>query len=248
MLANLFAEAPDRLFDRVAARWSRVPGPGPIGELFIAETDEGIAYVRSANEVDFTGFSGQFHARFGRPLLKAKRPPAGLLPALRTGKAGDIRFDLRGLSSFERRVLRVVQSIQKGQVRPYAWVAQQIGQPKALRAVGSTLGRNPVPVLIPCHRVVRSDGSAGGYVFGTPVKRRLLEGEGTNLDEMRDLARHGVHYLGSDTTGVVCFPSCPNARRITVAHRRGFRTVAAAQAAGYRTCLHCRPTPAAVAA
>ena len=61
--------------------------------------------------------------------------------------------------------------IPSGEVRPYGWVAREIGRPKAVRAVGSALGRNPVPVLIPCHRVVRSDGHVGNYGLGVPMKR-----------------------------------------------------------------------------
>jgi O-6-methylguanine DNA methyltransferase len=234
-LAALATDAPAGLLDRVAARWVRVPGP--IGELFVAFTDHGIAYVRLNQE----GLAASFRERFARPLLPADRPPAGLLPALRSGKAAGLRFDLRGLSEFQQEVLRAAQTIPKGQVRPYAWIARQIGRPKAVRAVGSALGRNPVPVLIPCHRVTRSDGAIGDYAFGSDTKESLLRGEEVDLDEVRELAGGNVFYLGSDTTGIVCFPTCHNARRITPEHRHGFRSVTQAEAAGYRPCLHCRP-------
>lgn len=246
-LAALTADGPDNLFDRIAAHWVRVPGP--VGELYVASTDHGIAYVRTSAAVhdDATEFTTEFRQRFSRPLLAGGRPPAGLLPALHAHRVGKLRFDLRQLSEFERAVLLAVLSIPRGQVRPYAWVASQIGKPRAVRAVGSALGRNPVPVLIPCHRVVRSDGSLGDYVFTPPVKRALLDGEGTNIGELYELGRHGVHYLASDTTGVVCFPTCPNARRITEAHRQGFRSMRHAEHAGYHPCQHCRPVPAGTA-
>jgi O-6-methylguanine DNA methyltransferase len=122
-------------------------------------------------------------------------------------------------------------------------VANHIGRPNAVRAVGSALGRNPVPLLIPCHRVIRTNGTLGEYIFGPLTKRALLTAEGTNIGEIYELAQHQVHYVGSDTTGVVCFPSCPNARRITTPHRHGFRTVTEANTAGYRPCHHCHPTP-----
>jgi methylated-DNA-[protein]-cysteine S-methyltransferase len=254
-LAGLAAEAPAGLMDQVVARWVRVPGP--IGDLSVAFTDHGIAYVRMAAAADATGettdaatdadadaaadFAASFRRRFARPLLPADRPPAGLLPALRSGKTTDLRFDLRGLTGFQADVLRAAQTIPKGQLRPYAWVARQIGRPKAVRAVGSALANNPVPVLIPCHRVTRSDGSGGDYVFGPSVKERLLRLEHVDLDEIRSLARQQVFYLGSDTTGVVCFPTCHNARRITLGHRHGFRSIPEAEAAGYRPCRSCRP-------
>jgi len=234
-LAGLSTDAPAGLLDRVAARWVRVPGP--VGELSVAFTDHGIAYVRTEDE----DFAGSFRTRFARPLLAADRPPAGLLTALRTGKAANLRFDLRGLTEFQHDVLQAARTIPRGQVRPYSWVARQIGRPKAVRAVGSALANNPVPVLIPCHRVTRSDGAVGDYVFGPATKETLLRAEDVDLDELRGLARRRVFYLASDTTGVVCFPTCHNARRITPEHRHGFRSIGEAKAAGYRPCQVCRP-------
>jgi O-6-methylguanine DNA methyltransferase len=188
-LAGLAAEAPPEVLDRIAARWVRVPGP--VGDLYIAYTDHGIAYVRVDSVVEGeAGFAAGFRERFGRPLLATGRPPAGLLRALRTGRTGGLRFDLRELRPFQRDVLLATAQIPPGQLRPYSWVAAQIGRPKAVRAVGTALGRNPVPVLIACHRVVPSGGGAGGYVFGPEVKRRLLLAEGVDLDEVGGRAGH----------------------------------------------------------
>ncbi|WP_188195443.1 methylated-DNA--[protein]-cysteine S-methyltransferase [Nonomuraea sp. SYSU D8015] len=237
-LAALAADAPDGLFDRIAARWVSVPGP--IGELRVAFTDHGVAYVHPRE-----GFAEAFRERFGRPLLPAARPPAGLLPALRTGRASGVRLDLRELSDFQRDVLEAAREIPHGEVRPYSWIAARIGRPRAVRAVGTALADNPVPLLVPCHRVTRSDGAVGDYVFGAAAKERLLMAEGVDLERLRRLAGERVFYLASDTTGVVCFPTCHNARRITPAHRHGFRTLAQARAAGYRPCRTCRPAQVA---
>jgi O-6-methylguanine DNA methyltransferase len=241
-LAGLAVDPPAGLLDRVVARWVRVPGP--VGPLYVASTEAGIAYVRTGDAVGDSDaeFATGFRDRFARPLQPATRPPAGLLPALRTGRVTTLRFDLRGLGAFDQAVLHAAATIPHGQVRPYRWIAEQVGSPGAVRAVGSALGRNPVPVLIGCHRVIRSDGAVGDYVFGAETKSQLLTVEGANLAEVRELARRGVRYLASDTTGVVCFPSCSHARRITPAHRQGFASVAAAQLAGYRPCQHCQPT------
>jgi O-6-methylguanine DNA methyltransferase len=76
------------------------------------------------------------------------------------------------------------REIPAGQVRPYGWIASEIGRPKAVRAVGTALGRNPVPLLIPCHRVVRTDGRVGDYAFGPPAKRALLAAEGLDPDAL----------------------------------------------------------------
>lgn len=93
--------------------------------------------------------------------------------------AGRLRFfsapcDLGGLPPFTRAVLKITAQIPYGQVRSYRWVAERLRKPKATRAVGNALARNPVPIIIPCHRVVRSDGTLGGYALGLDWKRRLL--------------------------------------------------------------------------
>ncbi|MGN9841554.1 methylated-DNA--[protein]-cysteine S-methyltransferase [Nonomuraea sp. H19] len=260
-LAALAADAPDGLLDRIAARWIRVPAPliagsatsgivadpatsrvvaepaaSGVGDLHVAFTDQGVAYVHAGE-----GFAAAFRKRFGRPLLPAARPPAGLLPALRTGRSSGVRLDLRELGDFQRDVLAAARTIPRGEVRSYAWIAARIGRPKAVRAVGTALAGNPVPLLIPCHRVIRSDGDVGDYVFGTAAKERLLLAEGADLARVRELAAERVFYLASDTTGVVCVPTCHNARRITPAHRHGFRSITQARAAGYRPCRTCRP-------
>lgn len=88
---------------------------------------------------------------------------------------------LKEATPFQRRVYEVVLQIPPGQTRSYQWVAQKIGQPNAARAVGQALKRNPLPFRpgrmagIPCHRVVASDGSLGGFSSGLKLKRRLLE-------------------------------------------------------------------------
>jgi O-6-methylguanine DNA methyltransferase len=236
-LAALAVEAPAGLLDRVAARWVRVPTP--IGDLYAASTDHGVAFLRDSPAVE--DFTAAFRRRFARPLLPADRPPEGLLPALRTGDPGALRLDLRGLSTFETDVLHAAMTIPKGETRPYSWIAREIGRPRAVRAVGTALGHNPVPVLIPCHRVVRADGDIGQYVFGSPAKETLLRGENVNLDEVRGLAAQGVHYLARRTGQAVCLPTCHTIRTAAPDERRGFRTLGQALAAGYRPCEHCRP-------
>ncbi len=81
------------------------------------------------------------------------------------------------LTRFQQQVYRVVCRIPRGETRSYRWVAQQISSPAAARAVGNALNRNPFAPLVPCHRVVRSDGSLGGFAGGPSKKRRLLEAE-----------------------------------------------------------------------
>jgi O-6-methylguanine DNA methyltransferase len=243
-LGGLATVAPAGLGDRVFAGWLRAPSR--LGEVYVAFTGDGVQFVRPAEAVhdDPTAFAAAYRRRFARPLRSADRAPAGLLPALRGRPAGSLRLDLGALTEFERGVLAATRRIPAGETRPYAWVAHEAGRPRAVRAAAGVLARNPVPLLVPCHRVVRADGRVGDYMFGPEMKEQLLRGEHAELDVLAGYARRGVHFLGSDTTGIVCFPTCHNARRISTAHRREFRTVAGAVAAGYRPCHTCRPVSA----
>lgn len=85
-----------------------------------------------------------------------------------------VRLDLRVGTPFQRKVWRVLRTIPHGQTRSYGWVAQRIGAPRAVRAVGAACGANPVPVIVPCHRVIASDGALGGFSGGLARKRALL--------------------------------------------------------------------------
>jgi O-6-methylguanine DNA methyltransferase len=244
-LGGLRHTAPPGLDRKVFTGW--LSAPSRLGEVFVAFTPNGVQFVRSAESVDGdpAAFAEAYRLRFGRPLRTADRGPAGLLPALHGRRGAAPRLDLGGLTGFECDVLTATRTIPVGETRPYGWVAREAGRPRAVRAVASVLARNPVPLLVPCHRVVRADGSLGGYMFGPAHKEELLRDEDTNLADVADLARRGVHYLGSDTTGVVCFPTCHHARRITPAHRFEFTTVGEAVVAGYRPCRSCRPVEAA---
>jgi O-6-methylguanine DNA methyltransferase len=95
----------------------------------------------------------------------------------------DLPLDLRG-TEFQRRVWSAVAGIPYGQTRTYAQVAQAIGKPLALRAVGAANGANPLPLVVPCHRVLGSDGSLTGYGGGLDVKRKLLEMESQLLGQL----------------------------------------------------------------
>jgi len=79
------------------------------------------------------------------------------------------------MNDFAKKVYRVVLSIPLGQVRTYKWVAKKAGNPGASRAVGQILKNNPYPLLIPCHRVVKSSGAIGGYAWGTIKKKKILD-------------------------------------------------------------------------
>jgi methylated-DNA-[protein]-cysteine S-methyltransferase len=80
-------------------------------------------------------------------------------------------------TDFEKKVWLALREIPYGETRTYKWLAEKIGNPGAFRAVGQALGRNPLPIILPCHRVIESDGSLGGYSAGADIKRRLLDME-----------------------------------------------------------------------
>jgi len=246
-LGDLREEAPPRLTDRVMraieAADDYVEIPGPRGALYVAFNDEGISCVDAAGGGP-EAFEEYFVGRFGRALRPASAPPRGLAEALATGDGRTLRYDLRGLTEFEVAVLRKALEIPKGEVRSYSWIAREIGRPKAVRAVGSALGHNPVPVVIPCHRVVRSDGMIGNYALGAPMKRELLDTEGVDVGGIEQLAATGVRFVGSDSTQIFCVPTCHDARRVTERHRVTFRSERDATTAGYRPCRHCRPAEA----
>ncbi len=86
----------------------------------------------------------------------------------------EITFIISG-TDFEKKVWLTLNEIPYGQTRTYKWLAERLGAPRSVRAVGQALGRNPLPIILPCHRVIQSDGKLGGYSSGIGIKRRLLE-------------------------------------------------------------------------
>jgi methylated-DNA-[protein]-cysteine S-methyltransferase len=78
-------------------------------------------------------------------------------------------------TAFEKLVWNALNEVPYGETRTYKWMAEKIGKPHAFRAVGQALGKNPLPIIFPCHRIIEADGSLGGYSSGTDIKRRLLE-------------------------------------------------------------------------
>ncbi len=220
----------------------------PVGQVYVAYNSHGLSAVQRADSA--LEFERRFREQFGRGVYIADDAPATLACELERELRGQgraqVRFDLRGLSEFERAVLLKALEIPRGEVRPYAWVAREIGNPKAVRAVGTALGNNPIPIFIPCHRVVRSNGETGEYGLGGEAnKRTMLRAEGITMEKLEQLARKGIRYTGSDTTHVFCFPTCSHARRISEKHLMHFRSEAEARAAGYRPCKECRPAKGA---
>lgn len=118
----------------------------------------------------------EIKAESGKPVPDFLKDIEGRLQAYFKGYkvAFPDEVDLTRATDFQRRVWEVTRRIPYGETRSYAWVAEHVGNLKAVRAVGQALGNNPLPVIIPCHRVLRRDGGLGGFTGGIELKRYLL--------------------------------------------------------------------------
>src|SRR5919109_1138205 len=215
-----------------------------IGHLHVAYRGRVICGVGVAT----TGatFAQRCVERYGRRPRRDAEPPAWLVALVRNHLEGRRAFkgavDLLGLTPFQQRVLEKVREIPRGEVRPYTWVAREIGFPRAVRAVGTALRNNPTPLLIPCHRVIRSAGSLGEYAAGGPaVKERLLTFEGVDVAELMEFARLGKRFRGSRNTHIFCLPTCYSRKWAKARHTVYFESAAEARQVGYRPCKLCRP-------
>jgi O-6-methylguanine DNA methyltransferase len=216
-----------------------------VGMVNVAWNDRGITALRRTEPGGGGGFELWFAARLGRSLAGMREMPERMARQVEEALAGRPRrprLDIAGLTPFEQQVLGKTREIPRGEVRSYGWVAREIGRPRAVRAVGTALGHNPIPLLIPCHRVIRSDGALGEYgMGGTQAKRAYLEGEGVDAAWLETLALRGTRFLGSRTTHVFCVPTCQHARRIMPANRAFFHDEGDARQSGYHACSRCRP-------
>lgn len=149
-----------------------------VGELWVAHDDGTVCLSTLGGTED--EFVESARRRLGRSLRRDPSPSAVLIDTIRARLDGDAALvvNLEGETLFRRAVLAAVGGIPRGEVRTYAQVAAAVGRPRAARAVGEVMRTNPIPVLIPCHRVVRTGGHLGNYTPDPETKRRLLEWEG----------------------------------------------------------------------
>jgi AraC family transcriptional regulator of adaptative response/methylated-DNA-[protein]-cysteine methyltransferase len=188
--SRFYADAKDRL-GMTPSAW-RDGGRGetiryamldtPLGQMLVAATPKGIC------RLTFDEDEAALRRRFpNAEILLADGAMAsligGVLQAIETPSAmPDLPLDVAG-TAFQEAVWRELRKIPPGETRSYAEMAAAIGQPKAVRAVGSANGSNPVAVLVPCHRVIRSDGTLGGYAGGLERKKKLLAVEGATIPQ-----------------------------------------------------------------
>jgi AraC family transcriptional regulator of adaptative response/methylated-DNA-[protein]-cysteine methyltransferase len=159
----------------VTIHWAVVPTS--LGAMLVAATEKGVCRLsfdegpadlaRRFPQADLAQGGEAFAALLAQVVAEVEEP----------GSSHAIPLDVRG-TAFQEAVWRELRRIPKGETRSYAEIAAAIGAPAAVRAAGSANGANHIAVLIPCHRVIRSDGGLGGYAYGLDIKRRLLEKEG----------------------------------------------------------------------
>jgi len=153
----------------------------PVGRLYVGFKADRIVYVSLDTGESPQEVAERAQRRLHRRIVRGDAP-AWVVRALdrffNTWTVDDATVDISDLTPFEQAALRAAARIPPGEVRSYSWVAMQIGRPKAARAVGRVMARNPLPFLFPCHRVVDSSGDLHNYYYGVEMKARLLEMEG----------------------------------------------------------------------
>ncbi|MET3928747.1 AraC family transcriptional regulator of adaptative response/methylated-DNA-[protein]-cysteine methyltransferase [Lysobacter sp. OAE881] len=153
-----------------------------LGQALVATTERGICMIELGE--DAAALEAKLHAEF--PKAQLERVDAGrdefLAPRLRAvaealaGRQAQVPVDLIG-TAFQKKVWDALMKIPHGQTRSYTQIAEEIGHPRSMRAVANACANNHVAIVVPCHRVVRGDGSLGGYRWGLPMKQRVLERE-----------------------------------------------------------------------
>lgn len=153
----------------------------PIGRVYVGFKETRIAFI-GLDRGEAPGAVRQYiERRLHRPVVSGEAPP--WLKKLfddffKTWHVDESVVDISDLTPFEQAALKAAAQIPPGEVRSYSWVAQTIGRPKAVRAVGQVMARNPLPLFFPCHRVVDAKGDLHNYGYGIEMKARLLSMEG----------------------------------------------------------------------
>jgi len=152
----------------------------PVGELFVASTPRGlcrISYTPAGQEEELARLFGSRVLRI--PLDEVRRELDEYFAGRR--RSFDLALDLR-VTPFNAAVLAELARVPYGRLDTYGDLAARVGRPGAARAVGGVMNRNPIPIVLPCHRIVGANGSLTGYAGGLEIKRTLLELEGALLD------------------------------------------------------------------
>ncbi len=159
----------------------------PFGPVFVAITARGICFI-NLSKISEAGFQSLLRKKFQKKPVRDDEKLKNVIHELLdyfNGKKVNFKFllDLRIGTIFQRKVWNKISEIPYGELRTYKWIANEIGNTTAVRAVGNAVGKNPVPPIIPCHRVIRTDGKLGGFSSGIPLKKWLLKLEKLSLPD-----------------------------------------------------------------
>jgi methylated-DNA-[protein]-cysteine S-methyltransferase len=158
----------------------------PIGPLLVAASPAGLLRISFQRDQDPEATVDEIARAAGPRVLRAPRAVDGARRELEEYFAGrrqafDVSLDLRGTTTFTAGVLAELAHVPYGQTATYSELARRVGRPRAARAVGTVMHNNPIPIVLPCHRIVGADGSLTGYGGGLDVKQHLLRLEGAIL-------------------------------------------------------------------
>ena len=156
---------------------------GPWDKMGLAASNAGLLNIQSSVTSE-KGYLDFLKRTFDVPPQKDEKRLKPMMDQLLQYLKGerqsfDIPLDLISGTDFQQQVWRTLAAIPYGETRSYAWLARAVGRPKAFRAVGNANGKNPLPILLPCHRVIQENGDLGGYSGGLHIKRALLDLERT---------------------------------------------------------------------
>jgi methylated-DNA-[protein]-cysteine S-methyltransferase len=251
--ADAAARARQALIERLADLRSRVIAyrifASPLGRLLIARSEHGVSlieYLDADAGLDASRLRGVVDARLteGDGEVEALyQDVLDYLAGRRTRLEWPLDFRL-ARSAFHRRVLDAAAAIPYGAVVSYAGLAREIGQPSATRAVAQALRTNPLPIVVPCHRIIGASGALVGYAGDrVTLKEQLLAAEGVPLAHARASARidRDVMYFRAGDDREYCLPTCGSIASQTLSAFTLFASRQRAESAGLAPCSSCRP-------
>ncbi|MGE0823340.1 MAG: methylated-DNA--[protein]-cysteine S-methyltransferase [Candidatus Binatia bacterium] len=221
----------------------------PVGTIRLGMTEKGVALVEFVRPATPQSFPQQLAHTFA--VEESQQDPSALIPALEAYFSGQrnalgwVVDDSLMRSDFQREVLRATAAVPYGIVVTYQSIAETIGQPKAVRAVAQALRYNPIPIHIPCHRVIGSDGTLTGYAGNlVDIKQQILAIEGIPVVEVSKglaIAKERM-YVGWRRERSFCLPRCPSLKEQTAGNRAFIPSGTRAEEMGYTPCDICQPT------
>lgn len=234
-----------RALERVARPAARIGIiESSVGRLFVAESDRGLLGVHYSDTGDDTAMIDAIRQKFD--LREDAEAARRILDEIERALAGDNdavahrRIDYSLVTSpFQRRAFARLRQVPAGGVVTYHALAAAIGAPSGQRAVGNAMATNPLPIFVPCHRVIKSDGSIGNYGGGVERKLKLLRAEGFRIGKGNRVPSDAVY--GHWQSHIFCRPECSAVRRADRKRWIIFSDASRANASGMRPCKLCHP-------